>query len=101
MGFEAKMFDSNRDKIGLAMLGDGGFAPSDAELAMAPRIDNWSIRAGGMYDGCMIGTVTGHPVLPDGPVTTTRPQAANWPRGWVRTRNTLYRLGRHAGDDHE
>ena len=77
-------------------LGTGGLYPSDAELAAAPTLDVWWLglsRSGLGSHVC--GRVTGHARVPDGKCTTSAPQYADMRRGWMMTRNTLYRLGDH------
>lgn len=77
-------------------LGDGGLDPSYAELADAPLIQVWRLTVSLIHgDQVICGLVSGHPRVPDGPVTTTPPVAADTRRGWMKTRNTLYRLGGH------
>lgn len=77
----------------LAAIGDGGLRPSDEDIAWAPLIELWSII--NPDRPCLLGKVTNHLVVEDGPIVTTVVQAADISRGWVRTENTLYRLGEH------
>lgn len=86
------MTNSIVDTMHLLALGAGEVNPTDADIPDAPYLDRWLIDA---YR--VTGYVTGHPVLPDGPVSTSRPMHADLNRHWLRTRNTLYRLGNHAG----
>ena len=77
-------------------LGDGGLDPTDDELADAPLLQVWWLTVSLIHgDTIVCGVVSGHPRLRDGPVTTTPPFAADTRRGWMKTRNTLYRLGGH------
>lgn len=89
------MADSITDSYFLMYAGDGGLFPSDAEIAAAPFIYNWSIEKHDFFGDSMVGKVVGHRYVEDGDVATTTPQHADLDRGWVRTRNTLYRLGPH------
>lgn len=81
------------DNAILAALGDGGLRPSDEDIAWAPVIEDWSIL--NEARPCLLGVVTNHPAVDDGPIVTTFVIAADISRGWVRTENTLYRLGDH------
>lgn len=77
----------------LEAIGDGGLRPSDDDIQWSPFIDQWTILN---HDRpCLMGVVTNHPSVDDGPIVTTFVQAADIFRGWVWTENTLYRLGRH------
>ena len=72
-------------------------APPDPDrLRAAPFLDMWSVRR--MDDGCLhlIGEVSGHANLADGVGIFTEPYLRlDQARGWARTCNAYYRLGRH------
>jgi hypothetical protein len=85
------------DKTLLIHLGDGGLAPTAADLASAPYIDDWSVDMFGRGFR-VVGIVTGHPRLPDGPVATSSPVHADLDRGWLKTHSRFYRLGWHKDD---
>ncbi|MGF9764305.1 DUF6634 family protein [Microvirga sp. 0TCS3.31] len=68
--------------------------PTEEELRAAPLLDDWYLypaRPGALV---VVATVSGHPRLPDGPVTTSRVIAHDEKAGWCQTLNRLYRLGR-------
>jgi hypothetical protein len=66
-------------------------APTPEELAAAPLLDAWAVSA--RPSMCLIGSVTGHPLL-DGPMIRTSELWAFAPTlGWVRTLSRFYRLG--------
>jgi hypothetical protein len=67
--------------------------PTEEELLAAPLLDDWYLypaRPGALV---VVATVSGHPRLPDGPVTTSRVTAYSLQEGWCHTLNRLYRLG--------
>src|SRR5690606_3187974 len=96
-----KMSDFETDKKYLTSLGDGGLKPSASEIAAAPLLEGWHIDEFMLVGHRVVGHVTGHPYLPDGIINTSAPVAADLAAGWMHTRNTLYRLGRHKGDRDE
>jgi hypothetical protein len=68
--------------------------PTEEELKDAPLLDDWYLypaRPGALV---VVATVSGHPRLPDGPVTTSRVTAYDEKAGWCQTLNRLYRLGK-------
>lgn len=72
-----------------------GWTPDAASLAAAPLLDHWSVVFyPGTRDLAMQGMVTGHPRLPDGPVTTSPIVALDLPARWMRTHGRFYRLGK-------
>lgn len=91
------MICSISDKTHLLALGTGGLNPSDADIAAAPFLDRWYIANFSWLGFRVIGEVVGHPVLPDGVINTSTPLCADLDRQWLHTRNTLYKLGTHAG----
>ena len=65
--------------------------PSAAELSEAPLLEGWAVTSRPVM--CLVGAVTGHPLL-DGPFCRTSDLWAFAPTvGWARTLNRLYRLG--------
>jgi hypothetical protein len=60
-------------------------------LEDAPELDDW-IAVESPYGVCLVGTVTGHPLLPDGVVRTSLLVAIADDRTWARTLNRYYRL---------
>lgn len=80
----------------LIYLGDGGLYPTAAEISLAPFIDRWSIDVLPFFGERVFGVVTCHPYVDDGPILTSPPVHADLDRGWLKTENTLYRLGTHA-----
>jgi hypothetical protein len=68
-----------------------GTAPIPADLADAPVISNW--RRATRPVPCVVGLGSGHPRVPDGPVTTIDLWAADPTAGWVRTLGRYYVLG--------
>lgn len=74
-------------------------APTSAELDRAPILDQWQFSQRSMTS--LVGTVVGHPRLPDGPVRTTEIWAISTTQGWARSLSRFYALGRQrAGDNH-
>jgi hypothetical protein len=68
--------------------------PTEEELRAAPLLDNWYLYPARPGAVVVVATVSGHPRLPDGPVTTSRVVAHDEREGWCQTLNRLYRLGR-------
>ena len=76
-----------------------GEAPSPAELDVAPVLDQWWFSQRAMTS--MVGTLVGHPRLPDGPVHTTEIWAISTTQRWARTLSRFYALGsQKAGNGH-
>lgn len=68
-----------------------GNGPSTRDLAAAPLLTNWRLHWEPMP--VLVGQVSGHPILPDGYITTSLLFAADFPNGnWCRTLNRWYRL---------
>lgn len=77
-----------------------GAAPCPEDLETAPVIDGWVFGERSMTT--MIGTLIGHPRLPDGPVHTTEIWAIDPHRRWARTLSRYYVLGaRRTGGGHD
>lgn len=82
------------------LLGDlarlrSGWRPEPRILERAPRLDHWSVSEPldfGLVR--LLGTVTGHPLLPDHRVVMTSPIVAidTHGRSWARTVSRLYLL---------
>jgi hypothetical protein len=72
-----------------------GWRPDATMLAEAPVIEDWYAD---LYPGtrnvCLVGKVTGHPVLGDQIVTTSPVMAIDPQYQWARTHNRFYRLGK-------
>jgi hypothetical protein len=66
----------------------GGYEPTEADLAGAPTLSDWLLEVG----GSLVGYVSGHPSIPDGPVTTSIVIAMDEDAGWARTVSRYYRL---------
>lgn len=75
----------------LKRLASGGL-PTDAELRDAPFLDGWAIAQRTVP--CLIGRVTGHPVLGGPTVRTSDVWALAPGLGFARTLSHLYTLGR-------
>jgi hypothetical protein len=70
--------------------------PADAVIRTSPILNRWSV--GVLPATCLIGSVSGHPLLGDRPrVRTTEVFAFDLVAGWARTRSRFYRLGVPAG----
>lgn len=71
---------------------ESGVGPSVEDLALAPRIEDWSLT----YELglALTGTVLGHPMLADGPVLTSSLYFMDPTAGYARTRSRYYVLGR-------
>ncbi|WP_410494117.1 DUF6634 family protein [Devosia sp. BK] len=82
------------------LLGDlarlrSGWRPEPRILERAPRLDHWSVGEPQDFGLVrLLGTVTGHPLLPDHRVVTTSPLVAlETQRGtWARTVSRFYVL---------
>jgi hypothetical protein len=68
--------------------------PTDDELKNAPLLDDWYLYPARPNVLVLVGKVSGHPTLRDGPVTTSKVLAHDETAGWAQTLNRLYRLGR-------
>jgi hypothetical protein len=79
------------DKLHAAAKGVG--EPTTDELENAPKIFDWTVELSGDGGAVLVGVVVGHPVIHDGPVTTSRLQCLDIAGGWARTRSRWYRLG--------
>jgi hypothetical protein len=76
-----------------------GMAPCPQALEAAPAMDHWQFGQRPM--ATVIGTLIGHPRLPDGPCQTTEVWAIDQQRRWLRTLSRFYVLGVHRkGDGH-
>ncbi len=76
--------------------------PSEADLADAPVLSNWSLaRVSGDVGLALVGSVKGHPRLGDRPAVVTSELVAFVPdQGWAVTRSRVYRLApQHGGAD--
>jgi ATPase family protein associated with various cellular activities (AAA)/uncharacterized protein DUF6634 len=77
-----------------------GPSPAESELSGTPIIDDWEIRAAlstddGSRHHVVVGIVSGDRRWNSGcPIRTSTVAAIDCDRRWVRTQNTLYRLGR-------
>ena len=75
--------------------------PSQSSLSNAPRLENWCSAA--LFSPCLVGEVTGHPLLGDRPrIHTSQLMVMDAERGWARSWSRFYRLGepRHGGKRH-
>jgi len=83
-----------------------GEAPPPAELARAPRLQDWrAVIVPGGSDGrlrplmVLVGRVSGHPHIADGRrIHTSELIWLDRYRRWARSWNRLYRLGAPASD---
>jgi len=79
-----------------------GHLPTEDDLAGAPVLDDWSVSRllpesdddDDHYYLCLVGVVSGHPRLPDGPVRTSCLLVMDPANQWARTIGRYYRLGR-------
>ncbi len=77
-----------------------GSAPAQAELSAAPVVDRWQLLPNDNGTTDVTGFVSSHSKIPDANFITTSaldqidPSA---PPAWVRTKNSIYRLGTPAG----
>jgi len=67
--------------------------PTEEELAGAPLLSAWYLYPARPGVLVLVGDVSGHPTLKDGPVTTSRVLAVDEAAGWAQTLNRLYKLG--------
>lgn len=61
------------------------------ELSDVPELQHWAWDS--RRRPCLIGFVSDHPSLPDGPGMTSEVYAIDRQLGWVRTFSRFYRLG--------
>ncbi|PTV70192.1 hypothetical protein [Agrobacterium pusense] len=77
-----------------------GSSPSAPELSAAPIVDRWMLLSNDNTTIDISGFVTGHFRFRDGEFITTSALEQidpSSPPAWVRTKNTVYRLGNPAG----
>lgn len=67
-----------------------GEMPTDKELSAAPIL--YAGRSAAVLQPILIGRVFGHPVIKDGPITTSTLFAVAPDYSWARTLSRLYRL---------
>lgn len=60
-------------------------------LEDAPELDGW-VAVESPHGVCLVGTVAGHPLLPDGIIRTSLLVAISEDQTWARTLNRYYRL---------
>lgn len=80
-----------------------GEMPAGIVLATAPRLSDWKIVVGRcpfsrVFEMSLVGRVTGHPRLPDGPVTTSAILWIDKHRCVARTMSRIYILDRPADE---
>jgi hypothetical protein len=80
-----------------------GEMPSGIEMATAPRISDWKAVAdrcpySRVFEMKLVGQVTGHPELPDGPITTSAILWIDKHRCVARTMSRVYLLDQEAGE---
>ncbi|MBU1335958.1 MAG: hypothetical protein KJ944_17390 [Alphaproteobacteria bacterium] len=85
----AKLLHRLSDDLKLIEDGQG---PTAAQLSDAPRIDGWTL--GYRFDPALVGVVSQHPLLADGPITTSSLYYLDIEAGYARTLSRLYVLGR-------
>jgi hypothetical protein len=70
-----------------------GWVPKRSDLESAPKLDEWyAVQIAGEL--ALIGTVSGHPDIPDGRTITTSALLAFDMKGrWARTFSRFYALG--------
>jgi hypothetical protein len=74
-----------------------GWRPDATMLAEAPVIEDWyADHYPGTRNVCLVGKVTGHPVLGDQIVTTSPVVAIDPQYQWARSHSRFYRLGKRA-----
>jgi hypothetical protein len=64
-----------------------------AVLTAAPLLASWAVGATWVPERILVGRVTGHPLIPDGPCRTSRLFAISPDGGYARTFSRWYRLG--------
>lgn len=68
--------------------------PSEADLATAPVLKNWSPAVSPRGHVILWGEVIGHPILASDHITTSQLIAIDSAARWARTASRWYRLGR-------
>jgi hypothetical protein len=77
-----------------------GWRPSAGQLEQAPILNEWIWALDpDTHELVLQGCVSGHPILPDGLVTTSAVMAAGLTDRWARTFNRFYRLGEARRND--
>lgn len=73
-----------------------GSGPTSESMAEMPLLDQWDIR----FIECpiLVGQVSGHPKVIDGPIMTTDLWLIHSHLKWARTYSRFYRLGEFVGD---
>ncbi|MFC6790758.1 hypothetical protein ACFQE0_14745 [Methylobacterium komagatae] len=86
----AEIAKRRADRARDADLLQSGWQPDARTLNEAPTIDAWieSVYPGTSLP-CLVGHVAGHPIVPDGPATTSPIVARG--EGWIRTEGRFYR----------
>lgn len=65
-----------------------------------PILNNWRhIARHGTAPGILVGEVSGHPLLPDGWITTSAVSEIAEDRSWAQTASRRYQLGTPLPDD--
>ncbi len=86
----AEIAKRRADRARDADLLESGWQPDERTLDAAPTIDSWVETT---YPGtglpCLAGYVKGHPIVPDGPATTSPIIARG--ANWIRTEGRFYR----------
>lgn len=90
-----KLSPNDRQKIDnmLSLIAMTEAGPSKSEISDAPFLDDWGAAKYGPTSVCLFGVVSGHPVLNDGLIITSKLIAIYELLGWVRTASRWYRLG--------
>ena len=91
--------DRRRERLTAVLKALGrGEGPSAAEIAAAPLLDAWQQTSSNEGMTVLVGVVSGHPRLLDGPVTTSPLLLLDVERGFARTVSRWYRIGRSLSD---
>lgn len=68
-----------------------GLPPTERLLARAPLLTGWEAAP---YEAiCLIGQVSGHPLIDDGPLRSSQVYMIDPDQRWARTISRFYRLG--------
>ena len=71
---------------------EAGQGPTTTQLSNAPRIDDWEL--GYRFDPALVGFVSQHPLLADGPTTTSSLYYLDMEAGYALTLSRFYVVGR-------
>jgi len=70
-----------------------GYTPKESELQGAPHLEDWLVEVLDVGVFCLVGSVSGHPSIDDGLMSTSVVIGWDANAGWCRTASRWYSLG--------